>query len=33
MPAMRDPDKLTYFKEEVGGLIVGGYEFNPIPIS
>jgi len=31
VPAMRDPDKLTYFKEEVGGLIVGGYEFNPIP--
>ncbi|MCZ6720513.1 MAG: FAD-dependent oxidoreductase [Proteobacteria bacterium] len=30
-PAMRDPDKLTYFKEEIGGLITGGYEFNPIP--
>lgn len=31
VPAMRDPDNLTYFKEEVGGLIVGGYEFDPIP--
>lgn len=31
VPAVRDPDKLTYFKEEVGGLSVGGYELNPIP--
>ena len=31
MPAIRDPDNLTYFKEEVGGLIAGGYELNPIP--
>jgi 4-methylaminobutanoate oxidase (formaldehyde-forming) len=30
-PTIRDPDHLTYFKEEVGGLIVGGYELNPIP--
>ncbi|MSP83756.1 MAG: FAD-dependent oxidoreductase [Alphaproteobacteria bacterium] len=30
-PAVRDPDHLTYFKEEVGGLAVGGYETNPIP--
>jgi 4-methylaminobutanoate oxidase (formaldehyde-forming) len=26
---VRDPDHLTYFKEEVGGLIFGGYETNP----
>ena len=31
MPSLRDPDKLTYYKEEVGGLVCGGYEFNPIP--
>jgi sarcosine dehydrogenase len=31
MPGLRDPDNLTYFKEEVGGLIAGGYETNPIP--
>ncbi|MFD1160753.1 GcvT family protein [Roseovarius aestuarii] len=31
IPSVRDPDKQTYFKEEVGGLAVGGYEFNPIP--
>ena len=27
---IRDPDRFTYFKEEVGGLVVGGYERNPI---
>ena len=27
---IRDPDRLTYFKEEVGGLVMGGYEPNPI---
>jgi len=27
---LRDPDKLTYWKEEVGGLVMGGYEPNPI---
>jgi 4-methylaminobutanoate oxidase (formaldehyde-forming) len=31
MPTMRDPDLLVYFREEVGGLIMGGYEYNPIP--
>ena len=30
-PTLRDPDNLTYFKEEVGGLAIGGYEFDPIP--
>ena len=33
MPGLRDPDNLTYFKEEVGGLIAGGYEPNPIPYA
>ena len=28
---IRDPDRFTYFKEEVGGLVLGGYERNPIP--
>ena len=27
---IRDPDRFTYFKEEVGGLAMGGYEQNPI---
>ncbi len=27
---IRDPDRFTYFKEEVGGLVMGGYETNPI---
>ncbi len=31
LPTLRDPDRLTYYKEEVGGLVVGGYEPNPIP--
>jgi len=31
MTTMRDPDNLVYFREEVGGLIMGGYEHNPIP--
>jgi sarcosine dehydrogenase len=29
-PTIRDPDRRTYFKEEVGGLSFGGYEPNPI---
>jgi sarcosine dehydrogenase len=28
-PTIRDPDRRTYFKEEVGGLVFGGYESNP----
>ncbi len=31
LPTLRDPDRLTYYKEEVGGLVMGGYENNPIP--
>ena len=27
---IRDPDRRTYFKEEVGGLVMGGYEPDPI---
>lgn len=29
LPTMRDPDLLVYFREEVGGLIMGGYERQP----
>ena len=28
-PTIRDPDRRTYFKEEVGGLCFGGYEPDP----
>jgi sarcosine dehydrogenase len=31
MPTIRDPDRRIYFKEEVGGLVAGVYEPNPIP--
>jgi len=31
LPTLRDPDRLIYFKEEVGGLVLGGYEQNPNP--
>jgi len=31
LPTLRDPDRLCYFKEEVGGLVMGGYELNPMP--
>jgi 4-methylaminobutanoate oxidase (formaldehyde-forming) len=30
LPTLRDPDRLIYFKEEVGGLVMGGYEPNPL---
>jgi len=30
IPTLRDPDRRTYFKEEVGGLAMGGYEPDPI---
>jgi 4-methylaminobutanoate oxidase (formaldehyde-forming) len=33
LPTLRDPDRLTYWKEEVGGLVMGGYEPNPKPWS
>jgi glycine/D-amino acid oxidase-like deaminating enzyme len=31
LPQMRDPDLLVYFREEVGGLLMGGYERHPHP--
>ena len=31
LPTLRDPDRLTYYKEEVGALVMGGYEPNPVP--
>jgi 4-methylaminobutanoate oxidase (formaldehyde-forming) len=30
-PTVRDPDLLIYFREEVGGLVAGGYERKPAP--
>ena len=40
LPVMRDPDGLIYYKEEVGGLVMGGFELeakpwqvDPIPSS
>ncbi len=40
LPVMRDPDGLIYYKEEVGGLVMGGFELqakpwqvDPIPAS
>lgn len=30
-PTVRDPDLLIYFREEVGGLVAGGYERTPAP--
>jgi 4-methylaminobutanoate oxidase (formaldehyde-forming) len=31
LPTMRDPDGLCYFREEVSGLCMGGYERDPAP--
>jgi glycine cleavage system aminomethyltransferase T/glycine/D-amino acid oxidase-like deaminating enzyme len=31
LPTLRDPDNLIYFRTEVGGLVMGGYERNPAP--
>ena len=31
LPTLRDPDRLVYFRTEVGGLVQGGYERNPVP--
>ncbi|MGH2405658.1 MAG: GcvT family protein, partial [bacterium] len=31
MPVVRDPDLLIYFREEIRGLCVGGYERDPLP--
>ena len=31
LPVMRDPDGLIYYKEEVGGLVMGGFELHAKP--
>jgi glycine cleavage system aminomethyltransferase T/glycine/D-amino acid oxidase-like deaminating enzyme len=31
LPTLRDPDHLVYFRTEVGGLVMGGYERGPKP--
>ncbi len=31
LPVMRDPDGLIYYKEEVGGLVMGGFELEAKP--
>jgi glycine/D-amino acid oxidase-like deaminating enzyme len=31
LPTMRDPDLLIYFREEGGGLVMGGYERSSAP--
>jgi glycine cleavage system T protein len=31
LPTMRDPSLLVYFRPDVGGLVAGGYERNPLP--
>jgi 4-methylaminobutanoate oxidase (formaldehyde-forming) len=33
LPQLRDPDHLVYFREELGGLCMGGYERHPAPWS
>ncbi len=33
LPSLRDPDLLVYFRQEVEGLVMGGYERNPAPWS
>jgi 4-methylaminobutanoate oxidase (formaldehyde-forming) len=30
MPCFRDPDNLVYGKSEAGGMVLGGYEANPV---
>ena len=31
LPTIRDKDSLLYYKDEIGGLVMGGYECNGIP--
>jgi glycine cleavage system aminomethyltransferase T/glycine/D-amino acid oxidase-like deaminating enzyme len=33
LPTLRDPDLLVYFRQEVDGLVMGGYERNPAPFA
>ena len=32
-PTLRDPDLLVYWREEVGGIVTGGYERDPAPFG
>ena len=32
-PTLRDPDLLVYWREEVGGFVMGGYERQPAPFG
>jgi len=32
-PTLRDPDLLVYWRQEVGGLVTGGYERDPMPFG
>jgi len=33
LPQLRDPDNLVYYREDLGGLLLGGYERDPAPWS
>jgi 4-methylaminobutanoate oxidase (formaldehyde-forming) len=33
LPTLRDPDLLVYFRQEVDGLLMGGYERTPAPFT
>jgi len=33
LPQLRDPDNLVYFRREGSGLVLGGYERDPVPWS
>ena len=33
LPTLRDPDNLVYWRTEVGGLVMGGYERDPSPFG
>jgi glycine cleavage system aminomethyltransferase T/glycine/D-amino acid oxidase-like deaminating enzyme len=33
LPSLRDPDLLVYYRQEVDGLVLGGYERNPEPFA
>jgi 4-methylaminobutanoate oxidase (formaldehyde-forming) len=30
LPSLRDPDLLVYYRQEIAGLVMGGYERNPV---
>ncbi|HVN10621.1 MAG TPA: FAD-dependent oxidoreductase [Kineosporiaceae bacterium] len=33
LPSLRDPDLLVYYRQEVDGLVMGGYERDPAPFT